>query len=119
MEYLDDWLARTCELVDKYRPQLVWFDWWIEQKCFAPYLKTFASYYYNRSAQWNEGVAINDKHQAYPDGAAVLDIERGQLKDIRPLLWQNDTSVSKNSWGTSAIRITRTLGISSMTWWML
>ncbi len=98
-EYLDDWLARTCELVDKYRPQLVWFDWWIEQKCFAPYLKTFASYYYNRSAQWNEGVAINYKHEAYPEGAAVLDIERGQLKDIRPLLWQNDTSVSKNSWG--------------------
>jgi alpha-L-fucosidase len=28
--FLDDWLARTCELVDKYRPQVVWFDWWIE-----------------------------------------------------------------------------------------
>jgi alpha-L-fucosidase len=28
----------------------------------------------------------------------VLDVERGQLKDIRPQLWQNDTSVSKNSW---------------------
>ncbi len=98
-EYLDDWLARTCELVDKYQPQLVWFDWWIEQKCFAPYLKTFASYYYNRSAQWKKGVAINYKHEAFPEGAAVLDIERGQLKDIRPALWQNDTSVSKNSWG--------------------
>lgn len=35
-DYLDDWLARTCELVDKYQPQLVWFDWWIEQKVFAP-----------------------------------------------------------------------------------
>ena len=98
-EYLDDWLARTCELIDKYQPQLVWFDWWIEQKCFEPYLKTFASFYYNRSAQWHKGVAINYKHSAYPDGAAVLDIERGQLKDIRPTLWQNDTSVSKNSWG--------------------
>ncbi len=97
--YLNDWLARTCELVDKYQPQLVWFDWWIEQKCFAPYLQTFASYYYNRGAQWDKGVAINYKHAAFPDGSAVLDIERGQLKDIRPMLWQNDTSVSKNSWG--------------------
>ncbi len=97
--YLDDWLARTCELVDKYQPQLVWFDWWIEQKCFAPYLKTFAAYYYNRGVQWNKGVAINYKHLAFPEGTAVLDIERGQLKDIRPTLWQNDTSVSKNSWG--------------------
>jgi alpha-L-fucosidase len=29
--YLEDWLARTCELVDKYQPQLLWFDWWMEQ----------------------------------------------------------------------------------------
>ena len=32
--YLDDWLARTAELVDKYQPQLVWFDWWIAQPAF-------------------------------------------------------------------------------------
>ncbi len=25
-EHLDDWLARACEVVDKYRPQVVWFD---------------------------------------------------------------------------------------------
>jgi alpha-L-fucosidase len=29
----------------------------------------------------------------------VFDIERGQLKGIRPLFWQTDTAVSKNSWG--------------------
>lgn len=98
-DYLDDWLARTCELVDKYQPQLVWFDWWIEQKVFAPYLQTFASYYYNRGAQWGRGVAINYKHVAFAEGSAVLDIERGQLGNIRPWFWQNDTSVSKNSWG--------------------
>lgn len=97
--YLNDWLARTCELVDRYQPQLVWFDWWIEQQCFAPYLQTFAAYYYNRAAQWQKGVAINYKYGSFAEGSAVLDIERGQLKDIRPLLWQNDTSVSKNSWG--------------------
>ena len=32
--FLDDWLARTAELVDKYQPQLVWFDWWIAQPAF-------------------------------------------------------------------------------------
>jgi alpha-L-fucosidase len=26
-------------------------------------------------------------------------VERGQLAGIRPLMWQTDTSVSKNSWG--------------------
>ncbi len=98
-EFLADWLARTCELVDKYQPQLVWFDWWINQWAFQPYLKKFAAYLYNRGAEWGQGVALNYKNHALPPTAAVYDIERGQLADIYPLFWQNDTSVSKNSWG--------------------
>ena len=98
-EFLEDWLLRTCEIVDKYRPQVVWFDWWIEHYAFAPYLQKFAAYYYNRAAEWGLGVAINYKYGAMPDGIGVFDIERGQLSGIRPLFWQNDTSVSKNSWG--------------------
>jgi len=97
--YLDNWLARTCELVAKYSPQIVWFDWWIEEPAFAPYLKKFASYYYNWAKQQGTSVAINYKNQAYPPDAAVYDVERGQLKSIRPILWQTDTAVSKNSWG--------------------
>jgi len=97
--FLDDWLLRTCELVDKYQPQLVWFDWWIEQAAFKPYLKQFAAFLYNRGAEWKKGVAINYKNRAYPEKTAVLDLERGQLANIRPLYWQNDTAVSRNSWG--------------------
>lgn len=109
-EFLDDWLARCCELVDKYQPQLFWFDWWIEQPTFAPYLQRFAAYYYNRAAEWNRGVAINYKHQAFPAKAAVFDVERGQLTDIRPLFWQTDTSISKNSWGYVANQDYKTAG---------
>ncbi len=97
--FMEDWLARTCELVDKYRPNMVWFDWWIQNKAWQPFLQKFAAFYYNRGAQWGEGVAINYKHEAFPEGTAIFDVERGQLSGVRPLLWQNDTSVSKNSWG--------------------
>jgi alpha-L-fucosidase len=97
--FLDDWLARCCELVDKYRPQLVYFDWWIEQQAFEPYRRAFAAYYYNRGREWDRGVVINYKHQAFPEGTAVYDVERGQLADINPRFWQTDTSLSKNSWG--------------------
>jgi alpha-L-fucosidase len=100
--FLDDWLARTTELVDKYKPQLVWFDWWIAQPAFHPNLQTFAAFYYNRGAEWGKGVAINYKKHggaSFPDTAGVLDIERGQLAAIRPIFWQTDTSVSKTSWG--------------------
>jgi alpha-L-fucosidase len=98
-QFLEDWLARCCELVDLYQPQVFWFDWWIEQVVFEPYLQRFAAYYYNRMAQWGLGAAINYKNLSFPVEAAVWDIERGQLKDIRPYFWQTDTSISKNSWG--------------------
>jgi alpha-L-fucosidase len=98
-KHLEDWLARTCELVDKYQPQVVWFDWWIEQTVFQPYLQRFAAYYYNRGLEWGKGVAINYKNESFPMEAAVYDIERGQLSGINPHFWQTDTSISKNSWG--------------------
>lgn len=98
-EFLDDWLVRTCELVDKYQPQVIWFDWWIEEFAFKGYLQQFASYYYNRAAQWGRGVAINYKFNAFAEGTAVFDVERGQLSDIRPHFWQSDTAIAKNSWG--------------------
>ncbi len=97
--FLDDWLARACELVDEYKPQLIWFDWWIEQPVFQPYLQKFGAFYYNRAAQWKKEVVINYKNKSWPEKAAVLDVERGQFSGIHRPFWQTDTSVSKNSWG--------------------
>jgi alpha-L-fucosidase len=97
--YLDDWLARSAEIVDKYNPDLVWFDWWIERPAFKPYLQKFAAFYYDHNAASKNGAVINYKFKAYPEKAAVLDIERGQEGEIRPLYWQTDTSISNKSWG--------------------
>ena len=93
-KFLDDWLARCCELVDKYQPQVFWFDWWIEQAVFEPYLQKFAAYYYNHVAD----PVLQYKLEAFPRGTALLDIERGKLSDIREDYWQTDTSVSYQSW---------------------
>jgi alpha-L-fucosidase len=98
-KFLEDWLARTCEIVDKYRPQVVWFDWWIEQAAFEPYMQRFAAYYYNRGVEWGLGVAINYKYEPFTPDTAVFDVERGQATDTLPYFWQTDTSISKNSWG--------------------
>lgn len=97
--FLDEWLVRVCELVDRYQPQVVWFDWWIEEPFFASYLQRFAAFYYNRGAQWGKEVAINYKHGAFPTGTAIWDIERGQSAGKRDHFWQTDTAVAKNSWG--------------------
>lgn len=97
-EYLEDWLLRTCEIVDKYQPKIVYFDWWIQHSAVKPYLKKFAAYYYNRAKEWGKEVAINYKHDAFSFGCAVVDIERGQFAEAKPYFWQTDTAVAKNSW---------------------
>ncbi|MFI3206741.1 MAG: alpha-L-fucosidase, partial [Clostridia bacterium] len=96
--FMEDWLARTCELADKYRPRIMYFDWWIQVAPMKPYLKKFMAYYYNRAIEWGIEVTINYKNDAFMHTSAVKDIERGQLADVSPYFWQNDTSVAKNSW---------------------
>lgn len=97
--FLEDWLARTCELVDRYQPGCIYFDWWIQNLAFKPYLKKFAAYYYNRAAAWNRQVTIHYKYNAFAYTSAVYDIERGQMNEISPRPWQTDTAIAKNSWG--------------------
>jgi alpha-L-fucosidase len=98
--WADDWLARGAELVEKYHPDIVYFDWWIGQASIRPNLTRFAAFYYNRSLKYGDHVGvINYKDYAMQEHSAVLDLERGQLGDIRPLYWQTDTSVSNKSWG--------------------
>ncbi len=97
-EFLEDWLVRCCEIVDKYKPSIMYFDWWIQHSSVKPYLKKFAAYYYNRAEEWGKEVVINYKHDAFQFGCAVVDVERGQFAECKPYVWQTDTSVAKNSW---------------------
>jgi alpha-L-fucosidase len=98
--WADDWLARSAELVEKYHPDIVYFDWWIGQALIRPNLTRFAAFYYNSSLKYGDHVGvINYKDYALQEQCGVLDLERGQLGDIRPLYWQTDTSISNKSWG--------------------
>jgi alpha-L-fucosidase len=95
-----DWLARSSEIVEKYHPDIMYFDWWIGQASVRADLARFAAFYYNTSSKYGDHVGvINYKDYAIQERSAVLDLERGQLGDIRPLYWQTDTSVSNKSWG--------------------
>lgn len=96
--FLENWLERTCELVDKYQPELVWFDWCIGWPEFEPYRRKFAAHYYNRAVQWGQDVTINYKEQDFAPGAGVWDLERGQLDELRGDYWQTDTAVCRKSW---------------------
>ena len=97
-EFMQDWLVRTCEIIDRYEPKILYFDWWIQRVELRPYLKKLIAYYYNRAARKGQSVIINYKHDAIPFGIAVPDVERGQLAAQKPYRWQSDTAMCFNSW---------------------
>jgi alpha-L-fucosidase len=94
-----DWLARDTELVEKYKPEIVYFDWWMGQPSFRNTVAEFAAFYYNYAAAHGYTGVINFKDYALNWKAAVRDFERGQQDHIIADHWQTDTSISDKSWG--------------------
>ncbi len=97
--WANDWLARDTELVQKYHPEIVYFDWWIGQPAMRHAVTRFTAFYYNYAAAHGYTGVINFKDYAMDYPAAVQDFERGQQDHIVPQHWQTDTSISNKSWG--------------------
>ena len=96
--FLTDWLIRTVEIIDKYQPALLYFDWWIIHEAFRPYMKKLLAYYYNKGEEWGRSTAVCYKHDALSFGTGIVEIERGCFADVKAFPWQTDTAVAHNSW---------------------
>lgn len=90
-------LQHTYELIDQYKPELIWFDWTVGKYPFQPTFYKFMAYYYNSALDWKKEVVVNTKF-GYGDNIQVFDIERGKSDRIREYPWQTDTSIGKKSW---------------------
>jgi len=92
-----EWLAHTYELVNKYQPNLFYFDWTVNNPVLMPYFNKFLAYYYNNALDWGKQVVVNTK-QGYPTNVLVWDMERGKSDKMMKFPWQTDTSIGKKSW---------------------
>ena len=101
-KFLEDWVARNLELIDKYHPEALYFDNGINSRSLDPVKLKVTAYFYNRAKERGQEVTMFSKgageSAAYLTGA-VHDLERGRMPDISPELWQEDTSIAHNSWG--------------------
>ncbi len=59
--FQEDWLARVQELIDKYQPQLIYFDNGVNPRVYDPIKLRAAAYYFNRAAQVGQGSHL--RHQ--------------------------------------------------------
>ncbi len=98
--WLNDWLARTTELIDRYSPELIYFDWWIAHPAFRNTLPTLLAYYYNHGQTKNTCHApsphtVHRPITAYPHHRNTPDLHhhttamwrRSELQTRRPPRW--------------------------------
>lgn len=96
-EFNIEWLARLIEIVNKYHPDLVWFDNKmdiIDEK----YRLAFLSYYYNQALERNQEVVCTYKFHDLPWGTAVYDLERARMSEAKDFPWLTDDSVDWDTW---------------------
>lgn len=97
-EFIKDWYLRTKELVSKYNPDILWFDFYLDQPEMHNVRYQLAADYYNLSNDWGKDVVLQYKYDIYHPKVGLLDIERGKLSGIRRSPWQTDTSIGYRGW---------------------
>jgi alpha-L-fucosidase len=104
-KFLVNWFDRNVELIDKYKPDMLWFDNGIDQRFLDPLKLQVATYYYNRAKQWGKEVSISTKKAAFaPSGTnvttigSILDFEGRIPPGIRTGAWQVDSKIG-STWG--------------------
>ena len=90
------WLAKLKEIIDNYKPDIIWQDFNLH-KISENILLEFLSYYYNKAAEWDKEVVATYKDGLNPK-CAVLDFERGGPADITENYWLTDDAISSSSW---------------------
>jgi len=94
IKFMHDWVAKRIETIDKYHPDMLWFDMNTDHATDA--LKILVSdYYFNRARQWGKDVAISAKSAAWVEGQ-VMDYEReGRAPmELTDWVWQPDDPIT-------------------------
>jgi alpha-L-fucosidase len=89
--FYKEWWAKLKEYIDVYEPDLIWFDWWLEEMT-EECRQQFLAYYYNKGMEWGKDVVVSYKESTFPEPLAVKDYERGRPNQPKDQVWLTDTS---------------------------
>ncbi|MFR9650873.1 MAG: alpha-L-fucosidase [Rikenellaceae bacterium] len=99
-KFVDTWKAKIYEVIDNYKPDLLWFD----SRLFILPEKDRAemvNYYYDQAKRGKQEVVLTYKNLDLPFGTAVIDLEKGRMNDKTDYPWLTDDSFAWNAWGWS------------------
>lgn len=90
-DFYNSWWVKIKEYIDVYQPDVIWFDWWLENMTEEIRTK-FLAYYYNKGIEWGKEVVVCYKESTFPENTAVKDFERGRPNQPKEQVWLTDTS---------------------------
>ncbi len=104
--FLEQWKAKLVEVIDNYRPDVLWFDGgdFLSDDVAGTVTNTLA-HYYNQAGTWGSEVEVLNKFAGnkkfnFPREFGMLTYEAGRDRPAvvdRP--WIDDLSIATNSWG--------------------
>jgi alpha-L-fucosidase len=93
IKFMHDWVARRIETIDKYHPDMLWFDM-NGDRPWDPLKLRVSAYYFNRAKQWGKEVGMSAKTDAWLEGQ-IMDYEReGRAPmELTDWVWQPDDPI--------------------------
>ena len=92
-EFLERWKNKIREVIDKYKPDMIWFDFglkFIQDR----YKRETIAYYFNKAVEWNAEVTICYKGHSIPPGCGIVDYELGRESELTYHRWITDTDIA-------------------------
>jgi alpha-L-fucosidase len=105
-EFIRQWQRKLTEVIDKYLPDVLWFDGgdFTSPEVAAPVLSSLA-YYYNRAEARKAAVEVLNKFAGtmkfnFPEQFGILTFEAGRDRPpYVPVPWIDDLSIAEVGWG--------------------
>jgi alpha-L-fucosidase len=91
------WAAKVAEVVDRYQPDLIYFDsrtMIIDE----PTRQQMLAHFYNTAQAAGREVVMTYKNEDFAPGAGILDLEGGRMTKVTDFKWQTDDQMDWNSW---------------------
>ena len=90
--FLDQWKGKTCEVVDKYFPDMIWFDFGLKG-IQEHYKREAIAYYYNQAQAWGKDVLVTYKMHDLVPVTGVVDLELRRYNELTYQIWLTDNTV--------------------------
>jgi alpha-L-fucosidase len=95
--FCEIWRDKVFEVVDRYQPDIIYFD---NRIVIIPesYRLQMLAHYYNSSSRAGREVVMTYKDTDFATGSGLIDIEAGQLTEKASFVWQTDDVMDWDSW---------------------